>query len=174
MAVIKTLLVVVIVVILGMVGFVYSGIYNVAADEPHSAVTRWLLMTARKQSIKTRMDRVMVPADLTDSERYRRGAQAYAEMCEGCHLGPGIEPTPFHKGLNPEPPELAEIAPQRSAQYLFWTVKHGIKSTGMPAWGETHGDEELWDIVAFLEKLSQMTPGQYAQLSSSNGHEHGT
>jgi hypothetical protein len=23
----------------------------------------------------------------------------------------------------------------------FWLIKHGIKMTGMPAWGASHGDE---------------------------------
>ena len=25
---------------------------------------------------------------------------------------------------------------------LFWVTKHGIKMTGMPAWGATHGDTD--------------------------------
>lgn len=173
MTVIKTLLVVVIVMILGTVGFVYSGIYNVAADEPYSAFARWALQTTRVRSIEVRKGHVPVPANLDTTERFQRGALDYAEMCEGCHLGPGVKPTPFHVGLKPEPPDLGKVAEERSAQYLFWTIKHGIKLTGMPAWGETHGDEELWDIVAFLEKLPQVSPGEYAQLSSG-GHGHGT
>ena len=171
MTVIKTLLIIVVVVIIGLLGFIYSGLYNIAADEPHWGVTRRMLATAREQSIQTRMDKVVVPANLTDSERYRRGAQSYASMCEVCHLGPGIKPTPVHEGLMPQPPDLAKVAAHHSPEYLFWTTKHGIKLTGMPAWGETHSDEELWDIIAFLEKLSQMTPEQYSQLAS-NGHGH--
>ena len=36
-------------------------------------------------------------------------------------------------------------------------VKHGLKMTGMPAWGVTHNDELLWDVVAFLRKLPELT-----------------
>jgi mono/diheme cytochrome c family protein len=35
----------------------------------------------------------------------------------------------------------------------FWTIKHGIKATGMPAWGKSMGDEYIWGIVAFLDQL---------------------
>lgn len=175
MTVIKTLLIAAVVIIVGFVAFVYSGVYNIAADEPHSAFTRWALQTTRVQSIEMRKGKIPVPANLNDPERFHRGAQEYAEMCEGCHLGPGVKPTPVHEGLKPEPPDLGKVAEARSPQYLFWTIKHGIKLTGMPAWGETHGNEELWDIVAFLEKLPQVTPGEYAQLSSrGQGNEQGT
>jgi len=43
-------------------------------------------------------------------------------------------------------------------------VKHGIKMTGMPAWGVTHDDDLLWDVVAFVRKLPELTPEQYEAL----------
>ena len=30
---------------------------------------------------------------------------------------------------------------------LLWITKHGIRMTGMPAFGITHDDEEIWKIV---------------------------
>ena len=36
--------------------------------------------------------------------------------------------------------------------------------TGMPAWGVTHDDELLWDLVAFVRKLPELTPEQYQAL----------
>jgi len=36
--------------------------------------------------------------------------------------------------------------------------------TGMPAWGVTHDDELLWDVVAFVRKLPELTPEQYESL----------
>jgi hypothetical protein len=39
--------------------------------------------------------------------------------------------------------------------------------TGMPAWGVTHSDEQLWDVVAFLQKLPELTPDQYQSLVKS-------
>ena len=46
-------------------------------------------------------------------------------------------------------------------------AKHGIKMTGMPAWGVTHSDKLLWDVVAFLQKLPKLTPDQYRALVRS-------
>jgi hypothetical protein len=39
--------------------------------------------------------------------------------------------------------------------------------SGMPAWGVTHDDELLWSVVAFLQKLPELTPGQYQTLIKS-------
>jgi hypothetical protein len=47
---------------------------------------------------------------------------------------------------------------------VHWVVKHGIKMTGMPAWGVTHDDDLLWDVVAFVCKLPELTPEQYETL----------
>ncbi|AJG16581.1 hypothetical protein RK21_05073 [Pseudomonas plecoglossicida] len=56
----------------------------------------------------------------------------------------------------------------------FWTIKHGIKATGMPAWGKSMGDEYIWGIVAFLDQLPQMNAEQYkALVATSGGHQHG-
>jgi hypothetical protein len=58
---------------------------------------------------------------------------------------------------------------------LFWIMKHGIRMTGMPAWGD-HSDDELWATVAFIEKLPGMTEQDYAKLVAASraqaGHPH--
>src|SRR3546814_5441303 len=49
----------------------------------------------------------------------------------------------------------------------FWIIKHGIKMTAMPAWGKTHPDPLIWDMVAFVRKLPGMSPTEYKQLVAS-------
>ena len=44
---------------------------------------------------------------------------------------------------------------------LFWILKHGIKMTGMAAWGPTHNDNLIWNMVAFLRKLPGLSAAQY-------------
>jgi ketosteroid isomerase-like protein len=67
-------------------------------------------------------------------------------------------------GMNPKPPALAAI-PRETPAEQFWIIKHGLKMTAMPAWGTTHSDEEIWNMVAFLQKLPTMTPEQYQALT---------
>ena len=111
----------------------------------------------------TRSRDIVVPNDLEDANRISKGASEYAEMCSGCHLAPGMERTEISRGLHPRAPELRRKTDLTPAEQ-FWIVKHGVKMTGMPAWGVTHNDELLWDVVAFVRKLPELTPEQYETL----------
>ena len=150
---------------------VYAGIYNVAADIPHTEPIFWLMTTVRERSITVRAAGAVVPPDLADPKRIAAGAGQYAEMCSGCHLAPGMKRTEISQGLYPRAPELRRGSRLTPAEE-FWVVKHGVKMTGMPAWGVTHNDELLWDVVAFLRKLPELTADQYQTLVKSTPKTH--
>lgn len=177
----KTLKVLLVLAVLGLAagaGFIYSGIYNVAADEPHRPLTFKLFETLRERSIGARAKGIEVP-NLDDPKRVSEGAEHYSAMCMGCHLAPGMEDTEIRAGLYPQPPNLAEHEHAKGdatgeAARQFWIIKHGIKMTAMPAWGMTHDDPSLWGLVAFLRKLPDMTAEEYATLTGAEGrHDHG-
>ena len=142
---------------------IYAGLYNIAADVPHTQPVYWLLETIRGRSVASHARNIIVPSDLDDSNRISRGAGQYAEMCSGCHLAPGMKRTEISQGLYPRAPELRRKTTLTPAEQ-FWVVKHGIKMTGMPAWGVTHDEDLLWDVVAFVRKLPELTPEQYETL----------
>ena len=142
---------------------VYAGLYNIAADVPHTQPVYWLLETVRDRSIAARSRNIIVPDSLDDANRISRGAGQYAEMCSVCHLAPGMKRTEISRGLYPRAPELRRKTDLTPAEQ-FWIIKHGVKMTGMPAWGVTHDDEMLWDVVALLRKLPELTPEQYETL----------
>ena len=68
------------------------------------------------------------------------------------------------QGLNPVAPDLSQSATHMSAAELFWVTENGIKMTGMPAWGATHSEAELWPVVAFLLKLPELSELEYKEL----------
>jgi mono/diheme cytochrome c family protein len=142
---------------------IYAGLYNIAADVPHTQPVYWLLETLRERSVAARARDIVVPSNLDDANRISKGAGQYAEMCSGCHLAPGMKRTEISQGLYPRAPELRRGSDVTPAEQ-FWIVKHGVKMTGMPAWGITHDDELLWDVVAFLRKLPKLTPEQYETM----------
>lgn len=150
---------------------VYVGAYDIGADAPHSKPVYWLVEQFRDRSIAVRSRNVSVPANLMDVKRLQSGAGLYTEMCSGCHLAPGLEKSEISQGLYPKAPELFR-EPQRSAEEQFWIIKHGVKLTAMPAWGKTHSDELIWDMVAFVRQLPKMTPAQYQAAISSAPEDH--
>lgn len=152
----------------------YSGAYNIAADEPHWAITERVVAIVRERSVEARARELSLP-DLADEKRVVAGAGQYAEMCESCHLAPGVQDTELRRGLYPKPPELARV--RRDARQAFWILKHGVKMTGMPAWGPTHDDDVLWSVVAFLQKLPELDARSYRGLvtkASAHDHSHAT
>lgn len=167
--------------------FIYSGLYNIAADEPHWATTHEAIKILRDRSIDARTKGIDVPS-LSDPKLIEDGAEHYTAMCSGCHLAPGMEETEIRAGLYPQPPRLAAhmhdeshagMDLQAMAARQFWIIKHGIKMTAMPAWGTTHDDNSIWSLVAFLQKLPAMTPAEYAILTGTpgtdahvDGHQH--
>src|SRR5690606_14497093 len=152
-------------------GFVWSGAYNVGADDPHIAPVYALMETIRDQSIRSRADDLKVP-DLEGRERMMQGAGNYNAMCAGCHLKPGVSETELSKGLYPAPPDLTRTEVDEAE--AFWVIKHGIKASGMPAWGKSMEDEYIWNMVAFIRQLPTLDPQAYQELvASSGGHSHG-
>lgn len=153
-------------------GTLYFGLINPGADEPHSAVVYKLIETARDRAIAVRADDLTVPA-LTDPAMIKQGAGNYSAMCTGCHLAPGIETTEMHKILYPAPPDLSTLGAPDPAR-AFWVIKHGVKASGMAAWGKNIKDDYIWNMVAFLQQMPKMTPEQYQVLvAESGGHSHG-
>lgn len=157
--------------ILAALIFIYSGIYNVAADNPHGRFEYWVLFTTRDQAVTRRSRDIEVPQDYTDEARILRGAGQYEEMCAICHLRPGLADTGLRRGLTPEAPDLTEWTDDPAK--TFWIVKHGIRMTGMPAWGRSHDDDTLWDVVAFLQRLPGLSQAEYEEMvATGEGHRH--
>jgi len=151
------------------VGIVFSGAIDVGADTKDSALTKWVLSNARIRSI-ARGARAVQPVNLEDPSLIATGAGHYSGMCVPCHLAPGVEESETRAGLNPQPPDLTKgTGPLRDAE-MFWIVKHGIRMTGMPAWGLTHSDDMIWAMVAFVKKLPSLTPDQYRTMIPADAH----
>lgn len=150
------------------VGVLYSGAINVGASDPHSVPVRWLLHTGMERSVRYHASGIKAPP-LNRPGMVMGGFRHYREMCVGCHLAPGVESSEIRKGLMPKPPKLQQAVRHWTPAELFWIVKNGVRMTGMPAWGASHSDEKIWDIVAFLQKLPDMTPAQYGQMDRAAG-----
>jgi mono/diheme cytochrome c family protein len=149
--------------ILGVAVFVGSGLYNIGADDHHSKPVLAIIETLRERSIGARAAAIAVPR-LEDPASIATGAARYSALCAGCHLAPGVTKSDLRAGLYPHPPNLAQ-EDVRDPRRAFWTIKHGIKMSAMPAWGKSLDDATIWDIVAFLRQMPTVSSETYQQLS---------
>lgn len=145
----------------GALAYIYSGMYHIGADTPHWPVTTRIVEILRERSIERRMKDIKVP-DLQGQQLVLKGAGQYAAMCVECHLAPGMKDSEIRPGLYPQPPNLSQV--RIDPRMAFWVTKHGIKMSAMPAWGLGHDDEAIWSIVAFLNKLPDLSPEQYRDI----------
>jgi cytochrome c553 len=130
----------IVVLAFGGAEFIGSGVYNIGADDHHTKIVLTLIEQLRDHSIESRSRRIEAHF-VADPARIANGAQNYAALCVGCHLAPGVTKSDIRPGLYP--------------------------MSAMPAWGTTLDDEAIWDIVAFIRKMPEMTPDSYRRLSQN-------
>jgi hypothetical protein len=82
-----------------------------------------------------------------------------------------MEKTEISQGLYPQAPELSRGLAHSPGEE-FWVIKHGIKMTAMPAWGRTHSDDLIWDMVAFVRVLPKLSADQYQAAVKSAPMNH--
>lgn len=151
-------------VLLGAMLFAWSGLYSVAANRGHWAVTNAILTFGMRNSVKTHAIGIEVPP-LDSQDLSTLGAAHFHSGCAYCHGAPGVPISPIAQSMLPPPPDLSTSMREWHDRELFWIVKNGIKYTGMPAWVAPQRDDEVWALVAFIRRLPELDPAAYRDLA---------
>ena len=132
-----------------------------------------------KQALKVAMHketgrRAPIPPDDTN---LLAGAKVYRGQCAVCHGLPDQPPGAIAKGMFPPPPSL--FSPREGVTNdpegkIYWTVKHGIRLTGMPGFQESLSDTELWQVSLLLLKANQLSEPVRQSLHPALTDAHGT
>jgi cytochrome c553 len=142
-----------------------SGIIPIKASSGHWPVTEWFLRFAMQRSIATHSLGTDVPP-LNDPGLVLKGAGHYDFGCRSCHGAPGERQPRIAQSMLPRAPNLEHRIRASNPRKLFQVVKHGLKFTGMPAWPARQRDDEVWAMVAFLQKLPGLSADDYRRLVS--------
>ena len=145
---------------------VYSGIYNISATSPHLQPVFSLLEIALRHSVRLRARDIKPPA-LDPPERILRGAALYRDKCVQCHGAPGVAQDDIGKSMQPLPGPLVDALQRWRPREIYWITRHGIKMSGMPAWEFRLDDAQLWDVVAFVQRLPELTPQAYLEATKA-------
>jgi cytochrome c553 len=143
--------------------FAWSGVYDVAASRGHWWITNRMLHFAMESSIEHHARAIDVPP-LDEPLLLHLGLNHYQAGCAPCHGAPGEPRNPIPLQAVPEPPLLHELLPKWKPAELFWVVKHGVKYTSMPAWPAQERDDEVWAVVAALQRMPELEPAEYRTL----------
>lgn len=133
------------------------GLVPVNADGTHSRLEAKIMPLALHASIARHAGGEMNPLSLNE-ENLKAGVGTYKALCVRCHSTPGGNPSSYGEAFYPPAPPLSDGLRAYSDSQLFWIIKHGIRNTGMPAWGNMLSDEEIWQIVSLLKNSQDLPP----------------
>ena len=103
------------------------------------------------------------------AENLREARLHFADHCAICHGNDGNGETMLGRGMYPKPPDLRMANTQDlSDGELFWTIEHGVRFTGMPAFGGHGSTDDSWKLVLFIRHLPQLTPDERMEMSRYN------
>ena len=152
-------------ILAGLCGFLVSllGLVPIKASSGHWPITSWFLNFTMTRSVSTHTLGMKVPA-LDNPGMVLKGATHYETGCFPCHGNPTLQHPRIASHMTPHPPYLPPIVDQWEPQELFYIVKHGVKFTGMPAWPTQQRDDEVWAMVAFLQKFPELSEQEYRHM----------
>jgi cytochrome c553 len=164
----------------------WSGVVNIAASAGHTVFVERFLDLAMTRSVQRHSSDIVPPGDLQSMDRVRVGAAHFAGGCAECHGTPADAPAdgtpaaapaadgtpavvnPVYAHMLPMPPDLARQVERWAPRELYWIVRHGLQFTGMPEWSGGERPDEVWSVVAFLQKLPSLGGAEYRALASGN------
>lgn len=143
------------VVALAVIFFFLMRFSPTALEEPgrlETSIANWgrrfLVGRASRQGIP--------PAPKDKKTSVTQGGMLYGIDCSMCHGRDGHAPTDMGRWMYPRAADLTSAEVQSySDRELFWTIKNGIRLSGMPAFGKVESDEHIWNLVDFLRTLPQ-------------------
>jgi len=108
-----------------------------------------------------------VPLQPTE-DNLTQGANLYAADCSFCHGVPDQPATLAAKGMFPLPPQLFnkdEMVTDDPVGRTYWTVKNGLRMTGMPGFGEMLSENQLWQVSLLLSQADKLPAGTKGALT---------
>jgi cytochrome c553 len=145
--------------------YAWSGLFNVAATGGHWAITEWGLHWVMENSVRTRSLLVEAPPPLDDPALLARGAGHYATGCAPCHGAPGEARNPVVAQSLPPPPDFSRGIAEWTPKEFFRIVQHGVRYSGMPAWIAPKRRDEVWAMVALLDRIETLPAEDYRRLA---------
>jgi thiosulfate dehydrogenase len=132
-----------------------TGMVNIAADQTPSRLERLMAGTALDASVEKRAADLKNPLEANDTNLLE-GMHIYRQDCAGCHGQPSDPNTTFGGAFNPHAPQFMKRAPDMPDNENFYITKHGVRLTGMPAWGKLYSDDQLWKVTMFLSHMEKL------------------
>jgi mono/diheme cytochrome c family protein len=161
-------LITVIILVLVVLGFALLGFFPTAANVEPPRLERHLAMSAVDASADRHAPRISNPLTPTDAN-LEDGMKLYTMNCALCHGGLDRKPSALGASFYPPPPNLVSDPPDDPEWRIYYTVRTGIRYTGMPAWDKSLTEQEMWKVTTFLSHMDKLPPAVQDYWKTSFG-----
>jgi mono/diheme cytochrome c family protein len=142
------------IVVAGAVGFaaVWFGFVPARADTPPFPGEKWAAHRALDATIDREQPQPPYPYGPPTDATLVAGARLYLAQCADCH-GSGVGTASLMaRGMYVPAPQFQKHGVDDDpAGETYWKIEHGIRFTGMPAFGGLLSEEQIWQITYFLK-----------------------
>src|SRR6202158_428453 len=148
------------VALIGAYALVQSGLIPASADAKPGQLETWMARTSLNATLRRDAPKDQNPVALTD-QNLLDGVHLFAQNCAVCHGSAKgtASPSPIAKGLYQKPPQFGTDGVEDDPEDVsFWKIKHGIRLTGMPSFGYSLSDQEIWTLALFLKHMDKLPP----------------
>ncbi len=147
------------IVVVLLVGFSYVrfGFVNSCADMPVNSMESMMAMPALDASVARRAPEVPNPVSPTD-DNLVAGMKIYQANCATCHGDVHRPEAMLADALYPRAPQFVDDAPDMPENQNFYIIQHGVRLSGMPAWGQTLNAQQMWQVTTFLSHMDKLPP----------------
>jgi thiosulfate dehydrogenase len=97
------------------------------------------------------------------------GMKLYTMNCALCHGTLDRKPSTLGTSFYPPPPNLVADPPDDPEWHIFYTIRTGVRYTGMPAWDKTLSEQDIWKITMFLSHMDKLPPAVQQSWKASFG-----
>jgi len=157
-----------IVVVLGGLGVAMLGFIPTNANVAPPRLERRIANGAVDASMERHAPRVTNPLQPTD-QNLEDGMKLYTMNCAVCHGGFDRKPASLANSFYPPAPNLISDPPDDPEWHVFYTIRTGVRYTGMPAWEKTLSEQDLWKITSLLSHMEKLPPSVQDYWKTSFG-----
>jgi len=150
------------------VAIVFAMRGGISARAEPTATEAMLARTLRHFAVPLSARTLRNPIALT-AGALREGRDHFADHCSTCHANDGSGKTEMGPNFYPRVPDMRLAATQNlSDGELFYTIRNGVRLSGMPAWSGDHGAADDWKLVHFIRHLPKITPAELEEMKQMN------
>jgi len=168
--------------IVGGLAIALLGLLPTNADSAPPRIERRFAMSAMDASMERHAPRLTNPVPPTDSNLID-GMKIYTMNCAFCHGALDNKPSPLARSFYPQPPQLIIDPLDDPEWHIYYSVRTGIRYTGMPAWNQALTEQDMWKVTSFLSRIEKLPPavqdywkksvGVPAPVAAPEGEDHG-